>query len=259
MLTFAKCSSAAIAIAIFASGPALARTVAIPFNSANFSHPLHIDNIYFPLVAGTVFTYKSDTPDGCEVDVMTVTSRTRVIDGVTTRIVHDVVSEGDTCSGTLQRVEDTLDYYAQDDSGNVWYMGEDTFDCTASGCTPGEGGWIGGVSGGHPGIVMLANPRSGDTYRQEFRPGIAEDQATVTAIGITARPKRPDAYRTSYSNSIKTKEFTVLEKGAIGSKTYCPNVGVVEDIDHHGKIQRSELTSISSTANALRFRTVPKP
>jgi len=29
-------------------------------------------------------------------------------------------------------------------------------------------------------------------------------------------------------------------------------------VEHHGKALRSELTDISGTANALRFRTVPK-
>jgi len=249
-------SSIAIAAAMLTATPAHGRRVSIPFSTANFSDPLTIDNTYFPLVAGTTYTYKADTPDGCEVDVFAVTYDTREIDGVTTRVVHDQIFDGDTCTTSPSALtENTFDHFAQDDSGNVWYFGEDTFDCEgASNCTPGEGGWIAGVNGAVPGIAFLAHPRSGDTYRQEFSPGIAEDQATVTAVGVTARPKRDDAYRSSYSNCIVTKEFTVLEKGAIGSKTYCPGVGVVIDIDHHGKIQRSELVSISGTANALRFR-----
>lgn len=253
-------SSVAIAAAFLTSASATARTISIPFNASNFSAPLTIDNIYFPLIAGTVYTYRADTKDGCEVDVVTVTYETRDLDGVTTRKVHDSVFDGDACTTDSSALtEDTFDFYAQDDGGNVWYFGEDTFDCNgASDCRPGEGGWLAGINGGVPGIVMLAHPRSGDTYRQEFAPDVAEDQATVTAVGVTARLMRDDAIQSSFANCLVTKEFTVLEKGAIGSKTYCPDVGVVIDIDHHGKIARSELVSISGTANALKFRTPPK-
>ena len=252
-------SSIGIAAGLFASSAAVGRTVSIPFNASNFSNPLSIDNIYFPLVPGTVYTYKATTPDGCEVDITTVTNDTRVIDGVTTRVIHDQVFDGETCTTAPSALtEDTLDYYAQDNAGNVWYMGEDTFECEGQGhCTPGEGGWIAGVNGAQPGIIMLAHPRSGDSYKQEFRPGVAQDQALVTAVGITEKTTRPDAYRRSYSNCIVTKEWTVLERGAIEFKTYCPNIGVVSTVEHHGKVVREELVSIKSSTAALRFHTVP--
>jgi len=260
MLKCVTISTIALAATFVGPGAAMARTVSIPFSASNFSDPLNIDNSYFPLVAGTTYTFEADTKDGCEVDVFAVTYDTRVIDGVTTRVVHDQVFDGDTCTTDPSALtENTFDHFAQDDSDNVWYFGEDTFDCEgADNCTPGEGGWIAGVNGAVPGIAFLAQPRSGDTYRQEFSPGVAEDQATVTAVGVTARPKRADAYQSSYADCIVTKEFTVLEIGAIGSKTYCPGVGVVIDIDHHGKIVRSELVSISGTSNALKFRTPPR-
>lgn len=261
MLRFLGVSSLALAAVLLAPAIASGRTVSTPFSASNFSHPLDITNTYFPLVAGTTYTYKAETKDGCEVNPVTITYDTRVIDGVTTRVVHDQVYDGEACTTDPSALtEDTLDYYAQDNAGNVWYMGEDTLDCQGAGnCTPGEGGWIGGVKGAQPGIVMLAQPRSGDTYRQEFLPGVAEDQATVTSVGVTAKLTRDDAIQSSFSNCVVTKEFTKLEKGAIGSKTYCPDIGVVIDIDHHGGIVRSELTSISGTANALKFRTVRKP
>jgi hypothetical protein len=254
-------SMIALAAAALTAVPAHARTVTIPFSASNFSNPLDIDNVYFPLVPGTTYTYRADTGDGCEVDVTTVTNDTRVIDGVTARVVHDQVFEGDTCTTAPSALaEDTLDYYAQDNAGNVWYMGEDTFECEGAGnCTPGEGGWIAGENGAQPGIIMLAHPHSGDSYKQEFRAGVAQDQALVTAIGVTARMTREDAYRASYSNCIVTKEWTVLEPGAIEFKTYCPNVGNVQTVEHHGKVVREELVSISnSSADALRFRTLRK-
>ncbi|HEX8842445.1 MAG TPA: hypothetical protein VF757_09110 [Sphingomicrobium sp.] len=255
-----RVSAIALGAAALIPAQADARTVSIPFSAANFPATPSITNTYFPLVPGTTYTFKADTKDGCEVDLFVVTHDTRVIDGVTTEVIHDSIFDGDTCTTDPSALtEDTFDHFAQDNSGNVWYFGEDTFDCEgANSCVPGEGGWIAGVNGAVPGIAFLANPRSGDTYRQEFSPGVAEDQATVTATGVTAKLRRDDALQNSFSNCIVTKEFTVLEKGSIGSKTYCPGVGVVLDIDHHGPILRSELVSISNSANALKFRTLPK-
>ena len=142
-------SAIAIAASVLPSSPADASRVSIPFSASNFSDPLTIDNTYFPLVAGTTYTSTSTTPDGCEVDVMTVTYDTRAIDGITARVVHDSVYDSTSCTTAAAALtEDTLDYYAQDDSDNVWYMGEDTFECQGAGnCTPGEGGWIAGVNG----------------------------------------------------------------------------------------------------------------
>jgi hypothetical protein len=253
-----KASSLAIAAALLGSSAAVARTVTIPFNPANFSDPLDIDNPYFPVAVGTVWTYKADTPDGCEVTRTEVTGDTKILAGVTTRVVHDQAFDGETC-GDVELAEDTFDYYAQDNAGNVWYLGEDTFNCEGAGsCERGEGSWLAGVNGAKAGVIMLAHPRSGDSYRQELSPGVAEDQALVTEVGITARMTRDDAFRRQYSNCIVTKEWTALERGAIEFKTYCPNIGTVLTVEHHGKVVRSELTDFSSPADALRFRVPPR-
>ncbi|WP_028969066.1 hypothetical protein [Sphingomonas sp. URHD0057] len=260
MLKLTTASSLTVAAALLAAGPAQARTVSIPFDASNFSDPLDIDNTYFPLEVGATFTYKAETTEGCEVDVTTVTSDTRVIDGVTTRIVHDTAYEGETCTTDPSAlVEDTLDYYAQDDAGNVWYFGEDSYPCPIGTCPRSDGSWIAGEdpTDAIPGTIMLAQPRSGDTYYQEQAADVALDQATVTSTGVTVKLRREDAYPPgTFSNCIVTKEFSALEKGAIEEKSYCPGIGNVLVIEHHGKVLRSELTS--AAASARRFRVVPK-
>lgn len=258
MLKLSKASSLAAVTVLLASAAVVARTVTIPFSPANFSDSLAIDNPYFPLIPGTTWIYKADTEDGCEVTKTQVTNDTKKLAGVTVRVVHDQAFEGETCDH-VELVENTFDYHAQDDAGNVWYFGEDTFDCEGAGnCERGEGSWLAGVNGAKAGIFMLAHPRSGDGYRQELAPGVAEDQAKVTEVGITARMTRGDAFRRSYSNCIVTKEWTTLEPGHIEFKTYCPNIGNVLVIEHHGKPLRSEVTDFSSPADALRFRVPPK-
>ena len=257
MLKLTLLGSVALVAALHPS-TAEGRTVTIPFNASNFSHPLDIDNPYFPLIPGTTWTYKADTVDGCEVVITHVTNDTKQLAGVTTRVLHDQAFEGETCDH-VELVENTFDYHAQDNAGNVWYFGEDTFDCEGAGnCERGEGSWLAGVHGAKAGIFMLAHPRSGDGYAQELAPGVAEDHALVTEVGITARMRRDDAFRRSYSNCIVTKEWTPLERGQIEFKTYCPNIGNVLVIEHHGKPLRSELTDFSTPADALRFRVPPK-
>src|SRR5262249_10889032 len=79
-----------------------------------------IDNPYFPLTPGTTFVSEGQTAAGFEHDEFAVTHNTRVILGVTCVEVHDTV----TVDGEL--TEDTLDWFAQDRDGNVWYFGENT-------------------------------------------------------------------------------------------------------------------------------------
>jgi len=250
-------TAAAIAAIAIPEGLA-ASEISIPFDPANFSDPLDIDNELLPMVPGTIRTFKADSADGCEVDVVEVTNTTKAIAaGVTARVVHDVGYEDPECNGTLQKTEETDDWFAQDDDGNVWYMGEDSKNCTGDVCTPSDGSWEAGVDGAKPGIIMLKNPTSGDQYYQEFYEGHAEDQAKITGITVKVVLTREDAWPGSpFTGCLKTKEWSALSPGEVEQKFYCPDIGVVAVDEHHGKIFHFEL--VDPSAEALRFRTVPK-
>src|SRR5947208_1701471 len=89
------------------------------FSASNFSKKsTTIDNPYFPLDPGTRFTYEGTAKKAPVRDVVYVTHNTPTIDGVETVEVLDQVWESDVLT------ESTLDWYAQDDQGNVWYFGE---------------------------------------------------------------------------------------------------------------------------------------
>src|SRR5262249_43620079 len=79
-----------------------------------------IDNSFFPLVPGTDFVYEGDPSSGLVHVDFIVTHNTKQILGVTTTEVHDIVRT----NGEV--TEDTLDWFAQDKDGNVWYFGENT-------------------------------------------------------------------------------------------------------------------------------------
>ena len=78
--------------------------------------------------------------------------------------------------------EIAIDYYAQDDEGNVWYFGEDVSNYEDGMVADSEGTWLAGKDG-PPGMIMPAHPREGDVYRTENIPGFVFEQVTVQATG----------------------------------------------------------------------------
>jgi hypothetical protein len=193
-----------------------------------------VDNPYFPLEPGTTFTYEGYKEGGSLRDVMVVTSQQKTIMGVPIVVVRDTAWEG----GIL--AEDTFDWYAQDDAGNVWYFGEDTTEFDEEGnVETKEGSWEAGVDGAKPGILMLAQPRSGQTYRQEYAPGVAVDMATV--LSLTKHATVPYG---SFSNVVATKEFSCIEQG-ISHKYYARGLGLVQEVQTSGGKEGISLVSLS--------------
>jgi hypothetical protein len=196
---------------------------------------------YFPLVPGTVFTYRSKTKDGTEVEVMRVTDQTKVIQGVTTRVVQDDVR----LDGVL--TEHTFDWFAQDELGNVWYFGEDSQSIDPeTGEVSTEGSWQAGKAGAEAGIIMEAHPAVGDSYNEENAAPVAEDQARVTALD--ARAKVPYG---RFDNCLETENTSPLEPGALENKFYASGVGLLLEVDVTEKT-RNELVSITGPEPADR-------
>lgn len=192
-----------------------------------------IDNPFFPLIPGTIFTYKGPTEEGEETDVVEVTHSTRVIMGVTCVEVLDSVF----LNGCLS--EQTLDWYAQDNLGNVWYFGEDTKEFVNGVIVSTAGSWLAGVDGGLPGMVMEADPQVGDTYREEYLKKVAEDMATVLSLNGTAQVPYG-----SFTDCLVTGNFTRLEKKVVENKWYARGIGMVRSELVQGGLEISELVSI---------------
>ena len=151
--------------------------------------------------------------------------------------------------GPTVLIEDTYDWYAPDNSGNVWYLGEATVerlydeDWNFIG-TSTEGSWEAGIAGAEAGLIMLADPRPGLSYRQEFAAGVAEDLAKVERLN--AKVSVP--YGT-FPDALVTKEWTPLEPGAVERKYYVAGVGLglVEEF-HGGPTVREELVRVTVDA-----------
>lgn len=198
-------------------------------------------NPYFPLVPGTVFTYRSKTQDGIEIETMRVTDQTKVIQGATTRVVQDDVR----LDGVL--TEHTFDWFAQDELGNVWYFGEDSQAIDPeTGEVSTEGSWQAGKAGADAGIIMEAHPQAGDSYNEENAAPIAQDQARV--IALDARAKVPYG---KFDHCLETENTSPLEPGALENKFYAPGVGLLLEVDVTEKT-RNELVSITGPSGAER-------
>ncbi len=177
-----------------------------------------ITNTYLMFTAGTKFVYESTFGEHNEV---LVTNNTKNILGADCREVHDTVK----VNGEL--TEDTLDWFCQDQDGNVWYFGENSKQLEGGLVVGVEGSWIAGVDGAKPGIAMKANPQVGDVYRQEFLPGVAEDMGEV--LSVTESINLPGFGL--LTNCIRTKDTSPLEPEALENKIFCPGVGQVQTID----------------------------
>ena len=232
-----KQSSLTVAVSsaclVIAANFAVAKTVETPLSDANFLTPTIIDNPYWPLPIGGTFTYFAETEDGCEYNKLSVSADTHVVtdDSIdyTTLIVRDQEwvhepEDGEECDAALATLdEDTHDYYAQDDAGNIWYFGEDTFswDDEEEECTD-DGAWEAGVDGAEPGIVMLAMPQSGLRYKQEYWEDEAEDWGAVLRLNAKVSIEYLDG---EFEGCLMTREWTPIEPGEIEHKFYCPEDG----------------------------------
>ena len=196
--------------------------------------PGRIDNPYLPLVPGTRFRYQGTPEQGSETVLVEVTHRTKRILGVPTVVVHDTVTRRG------QLVEDTLDWYAQDREGNVWYFGEDTKEYKNGKVVGTQGSWQAGKDGAEPGIVMKAHPRVGDRYRQEHYPGVAEDMAQV--LSVAERVTVPFG---AFRQVVLTKEFSPLEPNTVEHKYYARGVGDVLETEGRDERDRLELVDVT--------------
>ena len=193
-----------------------------------------VDNPLWPLQPGTAYHFKGVRGTTPQTDDEVVLHRTKRILGIEATVVRDTVSEHG------RPVERTLDYYAQDKDGNVWYLGEDSFELQHGSFARASDSWLSGVGGAKPGIIMPADPRAGDSYRQEYYPpGEALDEARV--LGLRAAPRVP--YR-AFKNALVTSEFSPLEPQT-EEKYYVRGVGEILERVVKGHHEEFELVSVT--------------
>ena len=193
-----------------------------------------VDNPWFPLRPGTTFLYTGTKDGKAALDVVVPSSRTKLIDGVRTRVVEDRLF----LDGVLE--ERTSDYYAQDTCGNVWYFGEDTAELDAHGnVVDTSGSFHAGVDGAQPGVFMQRHPQLGRRFRQEWYAGEAED--TFSAVDLAAHVTVPLGH---FDGALRTRETTVLEPGVVDTKVYVRGIGEVVERSVAGPKEELRLVDV---------------
>jgi len=186
-------------------------------NAADFVD--RIDNRYLPLLPGASWTYDGDDDGERTRTEVVVTPDRRQILGISAVVVRDTV----TVDGVLK--EDTLDWFAQDRKGNVWYLGEATKDYEDGKQVGTDGSWEAGVDGASPGIIMAAEPAPGLAYRQEFDKGEAEDMAEVVRTDATATVPFG-----RFDRLVVIREWNPFEAKVVEEKYFAPGVGYVRGV-----------------------------
>ena len=240
----ALASAAAIALSIAGGSAAGSRSqrpgelapthgrYAPTIHPANFVR--QIDNPYLSYSPGMRFHFEGVLGTTPQTDDQLVLRETKRILGVRCTVVRDTVSEHG------RAIERTDDYYAQDRNGNVWYMGEDSFELQHGRFVKASDSWKGGVDGAQPGIIMPAHPRPCDAYRQEFFPGYALDRARVARLD--GRLRVPFG---AFERLLVTNERSPLDRGQVERKWYAAGVGEIAERVVRGPHEEFKLISVS--------------
>jgi hypothetical protein len=222
---------ATLALALLACGNGASTTAAVAeqpslelyedFESASFGRSTEIDHRWLPMLPGTRLVYEGATVvDGKDIPhrvVTTVTDLTKVIGEVRTLVLWEEDYEVD------QLVEAELAFFAQDDAGNVWLMGEYPEEYVAGElvATP---AWISGLQDARPGILIPADPQPGTpSYSQGWGPAVEwYDRGQVSEGGLS------DCVPAGcYEDIVAIDEFGLTEPNFFQVKYYAPGLGVV--------------------------------
>jgi hypothetical protein len=202
---------------------------------SSFSDPTTVDNPWLPLRPGTSFIYVGTARDeaGRAVEhrvVFYVTDKTKVIDGLATRVLWD----RDFYAGVLK--EDELTFWAQDDVGTVWNFGEYPEEVSHGRVTGAPDTWIAGIRGARAGISMPAHPQIGTpAYPQGFAPAIEfADEARAEKKGV-----RDCVPAGCFENMLVNEEWAPAERGSHQLKYYAPQVGLVR-VGYKGRVTDAE-------------------
>jgi hypothetical protein len=178
------------------------------FDRRNFSSPTRIDNKWLPLVPGTELVYEGrSTVDGKRLphrQVFVVSDVTKMLDGVRTLVVWD----RDFDAGRL--AEGELAFFAQDNRGNVWSLGEYPEIYKRGKLPTAPNTWVVPQEGARAGLHIPADPRPGTArYSQGYAPKIGwGDVAKAVELGQkTCVPVK------CYDNVLVTDETNLLQPG----------------------------------------------
>lgn len=190
-------------------------------NAATFSEPTNITIPYYGPAANQTYIYVAGEVGKAPEEEVRINRKvaTKVVMGIECIIHRDIVY----LNGIV--IEDTDDWLAQDDDGNLWYLGEFVINNKDNGqFANNDGSWEAGVDGALPGYWFPGNPTVGQFYYQEWYAGEAEDYAEVVAVNETVTIGMG-----TYTDCIKTKDINPSEPDEYEFKYYAPGIGMIKE------------------------------
>jgi hypothetical protein len=217
------------------SEPKLVNATQEDFDPSSFSDPVLGLNEWLPLKPGTQWVREGLVTVGTRRlphrVVTTVTDVSKEIDGVRTAVILDQDFNG----GEI--AEQALDYVAEDEHGNVWYLGSYTESYEAGQFITATDAWLAGLNGAEPGLLMLADPQPGvPAYPERILPGGESATSEVADVGI------------SKCVPFKCyKDVLVVEENGAENKYYARGVGQIktEPLFTEGKEEVEELINLT--------------
>ena len=203
------------------------------FESAAFTNPTVIDNEYFPLTPGTRLVLRGVTVEEGEalahrIEFIT-TDLTKTIAGVETVVAWiEDYSEA-------RLVEAEVAFYAQDDEGNVWFLGEypEEYEDGEIVAAP---AWITGYEDARAGIKMYANPDpDAPPLYQGWGPAV-----DWSDFGKVREVDAEDCVELDcYTEVLVVAESSLEEEGIFQLKSYARGVGEIR-VDFTGPDETQE-------------------
>ncbi len=194
----------------------------------------NITNKYFSLPVGKKMTFEATTKEWVQEKVeIEILKDIKIIEGIKTITYLDRVYN----DGIL--VEETRDYLAQHTNGDVWYFGEEVDNYENGKLKDHAGTFIHGIDGAKAGIWMKAEQEIGDSYKQEYYKGEAEDMRTTLATGLTITTKLA-----TYKDCVQVYDWTPLDAKSRENKYYCPDTGSLVLNENLETGKRSELIKV---------------
>ena len=177
------------------------------------------ENPYWSLEPGRYVVLGSLETDGSEFVIISVLDETEMVDGIETRVIEEREFE----NGEL--VEISRNFFAMaEETGDVFYFGEDVDYYENGEVTRHEGEWRAGVDDARAGLYMPANPVVGMKYYMEIAPGTAMDRAEIFDTNAAVEWRRG-----TLSNCLVVTESSPLEPDDESYKRYAPDVGMIFD------------------------------
>jgi hypothetical protein len=189
-----------------------------------------VDNPWFPLRPGTVWTYIGVKNGKQATEVITVLPEPAVIDKVPCVALQDDVTLNKV------RVERTVTYYAQHRDGGVWLFGEDEHQVDRAGNVRGiQGSWRAGLDGAVPDLLMPPAPAKGNVFDERTA------ELHVTVLGVDEAVDVPQG---SHQGAVLLEEADPNEPGLRAHKYYVRDIGMVRDVSVGGPLEELKLQSV---------------